>query len=255
MITFGTLNLEHCELTTAGTYFQIDNETTLNIGALHFEGNITYADTNDSSIFRVSTTSASSININNIHINQVTQASGRLFLVGLTNTPTGSFTVNSISGVSTSNSFNDFRILSGSNANSYTVNILNADNQGDYFTSFYAGGTLTDFFPNIWLGKSPLSVSAAIANHSSATINVGRGHDVTMTGTLAAMTTLTATAAPGEKTRIITINNNAAASTIANTDNIDIGGRTNPVTWGNANTKAIFVYNFDSNKASLIGVK
>jgi len=253
---FGTLNIEWCKLLTAGAFIKSVNETSIIIDSLHFEGNEVIR-SGDSFIFQASATGANAnFNIANLHMNNITQNTGRLFLAGALSTPIGQVKIESIGGTVSSNSFSDFRAILTTSTADFTVDFGKAKNYSSYLTSLSAGSVRTNYEPSLFIGNEQFNVNVTVSNYASATLDAKKGPRVKYTGTFpVSITNITAAQLyPAENNRRIEFVNNASGSQIASGGNIDLNGRTSPVTWASGNTKAIFEYDFERSKAVLIGV-
>lgn len=256
--TFGTLNIEWCRLASSvGSFVQVLNETTINIASLHFEGNEAIKN-GDARIFNISnTTGPANINIGNMHINNMVQNTGRLFLLRVDGSSEGTLRVGSFSGATDSNSISDMRLLTSTGVKTGKVIIDSPKNVDDYFTSYFAGTGSADKYPIIRLGAVEYTPNVGDATIGT-TIDAGYSSYVLLNANGAPppiISDVGATMMHGERTRTITVQRSTGAGIceIVDTGNISVGAYTSPVTLSNGES-AVFEYNDSLGKALLLSV-
>jgi len=259
------LNLEACQLTsTASTFIFLENSTSLNIGALHFERNSCIYPGTDR-IFNVSASATNPINVlvDTLYINNFTQGASNTRLVVAkagTATTTGAITINRVSGAITSNTITDFTLLQVGVDCEFRARIVNPDGWDDFLTSLYTGSSpATAFQPNIFMGNEIVSIFPSDALTSgTTTLSIGAASFVTFTGTaptsitnIEAVPTITDDTYPVEAIRTVTLENSTSGSiTVEDTGNINldtVGG--GPITWSE---NLILNYSIRADKAYVV---
>jgi len=251
-LVFGTLNIEWTEISGGGAFVNIDNDSTLVINTLHFEGN----ELNNAvsvGIFDVSNSGSAPININieNCHFNNLVQTAGTLSLVIATTASVGTCHVNTFSGNASSNSTSDMRILDTDG--SFTVDLSAQSGWERYFNQRRKGGTPPNFLSNIWFGGTPDETLNTV-NNPGATVDLGYANHVRLTGTAtASIATFDADAKNQERIRLITVTNSSSGSiTLTGTGNLKAPqGATFDLTLS-ANRTALIAFNFLTSTAEII---
>jgi len=217
---FGTLNMEWTKRNGGGHFINVLNGTTLGIGSFHFEGNESTV-SGDYGIFNITSSADNPVNvaIENMHINSITQSTGKLSLVFASATSYGTCTVGSFSGRVSSNTISDLRVIDydGPFVTSLGIN----SKWADYFTAEKVGNNNSDFKPQLYIGGYPYDYGFSLTDQG-ATVNVGKASYMRLLGTQAAsLATITATAVENERDRLLTIENDTGGPiTITSTGNI-----------------------------------
>lgn len=210
-LTFGTLNFEWTKVNGGGAFIAVLNNSTMIINTFHFEGNVHNA-SGDAGIFGVFNSGTDNLNIviGNMHINSFVQTDGTVSLLSATTVSAGKLHLESMSGVYTSNTFTDFRILDTDGP--ITVSLGAKSGWEDYFTSIRKGNIPTGFKHNVYFGGVPDEAEFAISN-PGATIDVGDAGYMRLTGTgTANISTITLANRESQRHGVLLIENRSSAA-------------------------------------------
>ncbi|MCP3657206.1 MAG: hypothetical protein GY766_20325 [Herbaspirillum sp.] len=254
---FRVLSVEHTRTADGISFIRMDNQGAMQIGQLRLEGS-EHVGSTSRGIFEFSNagTVKAAVNIENIHLNDVTVSIGTLSLLSASTASKGGLTVSTFTGTVATNSFSDFRALDTDGPASVVI----GENSGceDYFTSMtnlIKGALPSGFRPNLWVGGAPYQRLFLIEN-PGASVDIGQSDFMRFTGaSTASLSTVNATDRSGERTRVITMQNSTSGDiTITGGGNINRpSNEAFDLTWPTART-LIGVYNFINDKFDIIGL-
>lgn len=248
---FGTLNLEWTE-TAEANFIQCNAGTTLNIGAMHFEGNEVHRNTT-AGIFGVAgpDTRRTNVTVGNLNMNNCVQTGNGVWaLVNATATVHGSVHVGAFSGAYASNTLTDARLLSS--AGIYQVRLGAGSGWEKYFTDVEAGSMPAGFPRRVFFGDDVYH-GRNVVNGPGATVDIGAAKALHLTGKQSGnLTTISAVAQNAEKLRWVAIENRIPGLVITSDGNIKApDGASLPVTVDNQRM-ITGIFNFQENMFYLV---